>query len=283
MDIDKVHKLRRDARERGRERAATRPREPEVAAVTDGDADGTAFRRYTSDIAADPRWVAVFAHGGYFVFGDLDLQDRYCRRLARAIPGDVISVDYGLAPERSATNSVHDAVRCVEYARSSTPGTRIVLCGDSAGGTIAFLAAARLRDARQPVEALFLTNPNLDLTLARFSTQASGGPDLTLLKEAIQAWAGTDPAGSGFSPLNTNLQDMPPTFIAVGALDALRPEAEAMLRTLQDSDVAGRLRIFDGIGHGFMGGQSASEAEAQEETLTTVAALLASLDQPNRR
>jgi acetyl esterase len=143
----------------------------------------------------------------------------------------------------------------------------VLLCSDSAGGAIVFLAAARLRDAGHPVDALLLTNPNLDLTLAMFDRDAPGGPDLTLLSDAIRSWAGPDPAGAGFSPLHTDLRDMPATVIAVGALDSLRPEAAEARQALQAAGVDCDLLVFDGIGHGFMGGDSPFEVAARERTL----------------
>ena len=270
MDEALVHRLRRDARER----AAIRTRTPELPVVTDAATGGTTFRHYIHDAKSEPGWVAVFAHGGYFVFGDLDLQDRYCRRLARVIRGDVISVDYALAPEHRAAESIDDFLRCVGHARSTRPGARILLCGDSAGGAIAFTAAARLRDQDSPADALFMSNPNLDLTLASFDRDASGGPDPALLADAIKAWAGSDPVGSGFSPLHARLQGMPSTAIAVGALDALRPEAEEAARALSESGVRTRLRVFPGIGHGFMGGETPLESAAQEQASMALADLL---------
>lgn len=264
-----------DLREQARLRAAGRPRVPAVAAVTGLAVAGTRMRRYASGAPPRGPWVAVFAHGGYFVLGDLDLQDQYCRRLALAIGGEVLSVDYALAPEHTAADSVADVVAGARAARAGSPAARVLLCGDSAGGAVAFLAAAALRDAGAPADALFLSNPNADLTMAMFDHGAPAGPDPDLLRWAIRAWAGPDPAGAGLSPLHAALAGLPPALVAVGALDALRPEAAALERALRAAGTAARLLVHDEAGHGFMGGATAPEAAARDATLTALAAFLA--------
>ena len=264
-----------DLREQARLRAAGRPRVPAVAGVADLAAAGTRMRRYVSGTPPRSPWVAVFAHGGYFVFGDLDLQDQYCRRLALAIGGEVRSVDYALAPEHTADDSIADVIAGAEAARAGSPAARVLLCGDSAGGTVAFLAAARLRDAGVPASALFLSNPNTDLSMAMFDHHAPAGPDPDLLRWAIRAWAGPDPAGAGLSPLQADLSGLPPAVVAVGALDSLRPEAAALAGALRTAGTTAELLVHGRVGHGFMGGSTAPEAAARDETLTALAAFLA--------
>lgn len=262
----------RDLRAAARARSAARSPGPALASVSDISTGRTRARRYLAADHVDT--VAVFAHGGYFILGDLDLQDGYCRHLALALRGAVYSVDYALAPESRAESSVQDLIDCVATARTEQPQTRIVLCGDSAGGAIAFNAAARLRDDCQPVEALFLTNPNLDLSMSMFDRAAPRGPDLDLLSSATAAWAGPDPIVSGFSPLHSNAHGLPATLIAVGALDALRPEAIAMDQRLRAAGVRSLLLVLDGVGHGFVGGSDAAEIAARDEALAALRTLL---------
>ncbi len=151
----------------------------------------------------------------------------------------------------------------------------MLLCGDSAGGAVALLAAARLRDAGAPAGAMFLSNPNTDLSMAMFDHHAPAGPDPELLRWAIRAWAGPDPAGAGLSPLHADLSGLPPALVAVGALDALKPEATALVRALRTAGTTTGLLVLDRAGHGFMGGSTAPEAAARDETLTALAAFLA--------
>src|SRR5689334_14855986 len=70
------------AREQANAVAAQEPRE-DVATVEDVDADGVPARLYTPD-GADSGGGAtiVHAHGGGFVFSDVDVHDASARRLA---------------------------------------------------------------------------------------------------------------------------------------------------------------------------------------------------------
>ena len=84
------------AREANRAAALAEPPE-DVAEVLDLDADGVPVRLYRPDGAAPG--VVVHLHGGGFVFHDLDVHDRVCRRFANRLGMAVLSVDYRLAPE----------------------------------------------------------------------------------------------------------------------------------------------------------------------------------------
>ena len=106
-----IASLRRDARDR----ALARPRLPFDGAVRD-DAVGSASvpaRWYeparAAHRAAAPADGVVFLHGGYGLFGDIELQDGYCRRIAGALGVTVLSVAYRLAPEATIAASMADA------------------------------------------------------------------------------------------------------------------------------------------------------------------------------
>ncbi|HWU31790.1 MAG TPA: alpha/beta hydrolase fold domain-containing protein [Marmoricola sp.] len=271
LDQTLVLKLRSAARSR----SATKGPGPSLDEVTDFITEGTRLRRYCA--VADHSStdvVFVFAHGGYFIFGDLDLQDRYCRHLALAFRGVVYSVDYALAPEARAVASIRDVLAVASLARVEHPDARIVLCGDSAGGTVAFLAATKLRGTPHAADALFLTNPNLDLSLAMFDRLAPDGPDPDLLKSAIEEWAGPSGAVFDFSPMASVLDGLPATLIAVGVLDSLVPEAVAMNERLLAAGVRTEILQLDGVGHGFVSGSNERESFARDQAFVALRAFL---------
>src|SRR5690606_11416902 len=106
---EKVTTLRREARER----ALARPRHPFDGTVRDETRDGVGLRRYVPDghgSRREPASAVVFLHGGYGMFGDLELQDASCRRVATALGTPVVSVDYRLAPEGSLAEAAGDAL-----------------------------------------------------------------------------------------------------------------------------------------------------------------------------
>src|SRR5262245_51739599 len=76
-------------------RAFALSEQPEdVAEVVDIDAAGVRVRLFRPE-AAQPGLV-VHLHGGGFVFHDVDVHDRPCRRFANRLGMAVLSVDYRL-------------------------------------------------------------------------------------------------------------------------------------------------------------------------------------------
>lgn len=227
-DID-VARLRRETRER----ALSRPRVPFEGSVEDGRIDGVAVRSYSPADLRTP-YVVVFLHGGYGLFGDLDGQDSYCRLLATGLTMRVVSVDYTLAPEGTLDDAAADTVTVVERLGAS----QVLLCGDSAGGAVALRAAQNT-----VVAGLLLTNPNVDLSLARFDDAAPGGPDRATAAWSFARWAPDSP------DLAAGVVDVPPVLVAVGDQDALLAEARYLVEQV-DGAV---LLVLSGKAHGFMG------------------------------
>ncbi|MFC7876817.1 alpha/beta hydrolase fold domain-containing protein [Isoptericola sp. NPDC057391] len=250
-----VAALRRGAHER----AAARPRHPFAGAVADLAHDGVALRRYTPD-RRRPGAAAVFLHGGYGLFGDLELQDGWCRRAAEALGVVVLSVDYRLAPEATLDDAVADALAAVDLL-AGEGFDRLYLDGDSAGGAVAVLAASR---SARPLAGLLLTNPNLDLSLETYDDALPGGPGRELSAYAMRAWTGVEPADA--PRLHRSARGLPPALVVVGELDSLRPEARELADACRRDGVPCRLVELSGAEHGFVGTERAGEVLAEAAT-----------------
>ena len=102
--------------------------------------------------------ILVYAHGGGFVFCDLDSHDELCRNIANRVSAVVVSVAYRLAPEHrwpAAADDFYAATRWVAHHASRLGGDpgRIVVGGDSAGGNLAAVTALMARDQGGPALA----------------------------------------------------------------------------------------------------------------------------------
>lgn len=86
----------------------------------DGDIPARVYRR--GSVAAGPRPLVVYFHGGGFVFGDLRLGDWLCGRVAEEVGAVVVSVDYRLAPLHRFPAAVEDCYAALAWAgrRSAT-------------------------------------------------------------------------------------------------------------------------------------------------------------------
>ena len=93
--------------------------------------------------AADAKLPAlVYAHGGGWVFGNLDSHDVLCAQLALEAGIVVCAVDYRLAPEARFPGAFDDVVAGLKWvaANGASVGidpTRLAIGGDSAGGNLA--------------------------------------------------------------------------------------------------------------------------------------------------
>ena len=214
-------------------RAAALEEAPEeVAEVRDLDADGVPVRVYRP-AGADPG-VVVHVHGGGFVFHDLDVHDRPCRRFANRLGRAVLSVDYRLAPEHrfpAAPDDVDTVLAWLDRERAALglDGPTSVH-GDSAGGNLALVAALR-HPGR--FASVVLHYPFLDPTAAGAS-YAIGAEAAFDPREAQWYWQQyarhdhdlTDP---DLAPLRSDrLGSLPPTLVTTAEHDPLCDEGERL-------------------------------------------------------
>jgi acetyl esterase len=212
-------------------RALALSEEPEdVAEVADLDADGVRVRLFRPE-GADPG-LAVHLHGGGFVFHDVDVHDRPCRRFANRLGLAVLSVDYRLAPEHrfpAAPDDVDTVLQWLDHrgAELGLDGPTYVH-GDSAGGNLALVAALR-RPGR--FRAAVLHYPFLDprAGFASYELGAASGFDP---REAAWYWqqyaAGEDDlTNPDLAPLlSDRLGTLPPLLVTTAEHDPLRDEGE---------------------------------------------------------
>lgn len=214
--------------------------------------------------------VLVFFHGGGWVLGDLDTHDMLCRHIVRGAGCSVFSVDYRLAPEHPFPAAVNDACEATAYLRANAHAwgvdpARIVLGGDSAGATLATVAAlsachgAPGRRLEAPALAgQLLMYPCVDLTLSSRS-QSIQMPGLSVTHETL-AWfrghylsAFEQQTDWRASPLfSTDLQRLPPTCIVTAGLDPLVDDGFAYAMKLGEAGVNVVHRHFPGQIHGFL-------------------------------
>ena len=134
------------------------PAQPEpVAEVRDetipGPGGDIPIRIYRPDGEGLP--ILVYAHGGGFVFCDLDSHDGLCRDIANRVPAVVVSVAYRLAPENQWPDAAEDVYTAARWAADNASAVggdarRVVVGGDSAGGNLAAVTALMARDRGGP-------------------------------------------------------------------------------------------------------------------------------------
>jgi acetyl esterase/lipase len=178
----------------------------------------------------------VYFHGGGLVAGTVETHEGIARALANAGACRVVSVEYRLAPEHPFPAALDDALAAVTYigahaADFGIDASRLGICGDSAGGTLAAATAQAIARIGSPRLALqLLICPILDysrLTASRRELSSGYLVDQATLDHDLLYYAapGTDPANPRISPLRADdVSGLPRTLIHTAEFDPLRDE-----------------------------------------------------------
>lgn len=248
-------------------RRAPLQRQPDMLAVVDLAIDGPGgylpLRIYSPHSStAGPLDVIVFAHGGGFVFCDLDSHDEFCRSMAEALSVVVVAVDYRLAPEHPAPAAMEDVYTAVCWAgeRVADHGgdpARIAVAGDSAGGNLATTVCLAARQRGGPeILAQILLYPVINDDFETESYRRYGVGYYNTTTAMRWYWEQYAPGGSNSELViptrAATLAGLPPALVATAELDPPCTSGEEYARRLAEDGVPVLEHRFDGLFHGFL-------------------------------
>jgi len=178
--------------------------------------------------------AVLYLHGGAYVVGSARAYRHFAGQIASRANAPAFVTDYGLAPERPFPAAVADAEAA--YRGLADAGfSRIAIAGDSAGGGLALVVAARMAQAARELAALrpvavCVMSPWADLALTGGSIKTRAGHDPMLsrrsLEEARQLYLGQasarDPRAS---PVYGDSSGLPPVLLHVGEDEILLDDA----------------------------------------------------------
>ena len=211
------------------------------------------------------RPVTVFFHGSGFVICSLDTHDDMCRQICRGTGHVVVSVDYRLAPEHPFPAAPRDCLAAVQWVAANAAGLggdpeRIAVCGDSAGGCLATVAARQCRDAGGPrIAAQVLIYPVTDHYSGAHDSYMERDKGFGMTSGDMRwFWnhycpdqaLGADPVAS---PLRApDLTGMPPAYVVTAEYDVLRDEGRLYADKLAQAGVSVTLKHYDDVNHGYL-------------------------------
>ncbi len=209
------------------------------------------------------RGVLLYLHGGGFTIGSIATHDILCRELAGLAGCAVVSLGYRLAPEHRFPVAVEDTWDALQWlaGQRSYLGWRadepIAIGGDSAGGTLAAVAALHARDVGLPLSLQLLFYPG---TAARQDSESHRRyhQGLVLEQSHIEYFFGhyidLDMREDWrFAPLNApDVDGVAPAWIGLAGCDPLFDEGIAWGDKLRAAGVAVDLEVWPGVTHEFI-------------------------------
>jgi acetyl esterase len=214
---------------------------------------------------AMPGHLMLSYHGGGFVVGSLETNERLARDLCRQTKTIVLSVAYRLAPEHTFPAAHDDALDSYLWVREAQASGRLPplpvwVSGDSAGANLAAAVCLMARSCGHALPAgQLLFYPVADVS--RMDTPSYGlFGDGYLLTRYDMEWfrdqyltAADQRLDPRVSPLlEPELAGLPPALILTAGMDVLRDEGEAYAARLKAAGVSVELRRFSGLVHGFV-------------------------------
>lgn len=224
--------------------------------------------------------ILLYLHGGGYTCGNLDYAKGFGSALAVKCGIKVMVAEYRLAPENPYPAALDDAMDAYGYLLSGGyEPSRIILCGESAGGGLCYALCQKLRDKGRTIPAgIVAISPWVDLTLSSDSYEINKKDDPSLTVERLKYFADCYAYG-GFaddkgrlhpnvntdldndrkiksdrlmSPLFDSQEKMPESLIFVGDDEIMYDDAVFLHEKLLSAGTRSELVVAPGLWHGYI-------------------------------
>jgi acetyl esterase len=221
------------------------------------------LRVYTPN-GSGPFPLMVFFHGSGFVLCSLDTHDGMCRNLCNVAGCVVVSVDYRLAPEHKFPAGPEDCYSATKWAAEhahelNADPQRVVIAGDSAGGTMVAVTALMIRDSGGPaLRGQLMIYPVTDHFNSGHPSYTENAEGYGLTSAGMRWFWGhylnseSEADNPLVSPLRiSDLRNLPAALIITAEYDVLRDEGERYGERLVQAGVPTSVSRYEGMNHGF--------------------------------
>jgi acetyl esterase/lipase len=204
---------------------------------------------------AEPTAALLWMHGGGYLMGNAQQDDRLCRQFSKRLGITVASVEYRVAPEHPYPAPLEDCYEALTWLAGlpAVDRDRVAIGGASAGGGLAAALALLARDhgAVTPIFQL-LVYPMLDDR----SSATADRPNQRLWDTRSNKFGWTAYLGGADPKVavparSADLSGLPPAWIGVGSNDLFHDEDLAYAQRLQSAGVPCEVEVVPGAFHGF--------------------------------
>jgi len=223
--------------------------------------------------------IILFIHGGGFSLCSIETHERAARLLAGEAKCATLSISYRLAPEHPYPAGLNDCIavfRQIEKERHAYAWTNgpLAIAGDSSGANLALGLILHEQAEKRPspdFAMLFYGVYGTDFQ-TRSYLDHENGPGLTRAKmmRYLDWYAPKkvrdDPLVAPLNASDEALSTLPPLYLNAAEIDPLFTDTERLAARLRALGREDRVRVFDGVVHGFMQMTSCLSAACEATT-----------------
>ena len=199
--------------------------------------------------------LIVHLPGGAYVSGPFAADWTWLSRQTDHAGCAGLLIDYRTAPDYAHPTAIDDAVSALRDLADTgiLEQTPWVLTGDHAGGGLAFAVIEQLRAIPDfPLPAALVTmSPWMDLELSNAGFSESGEieqfHEQRMMRAAARAYAGRTPLSDPqLSPMNGELEGLPPLHLSVGSRDLVAADVHVARLQLEETGCPVEFREING-------------------------------------
>lgn len=237
----------------------------------DGEVDSIQYRLYNPKNASGPLPVAIWAHGGGYMTGDLNSDDVLCRVVCEHTNSVVVNIDYRLTPDYKWPTQLEDCMKVYRWAHANANSiggdpNKFYTIGASAGGGLALQVAnqvlrdSKLKGSLKGIAACvpFVVHPDNvpQKYQAEYKSYTENGKGVPIIdRDSMDIFfnaAGADHSDTSlWTLLADNHKDFPPTYITSCEYDPLRDDAKILEAALKEAGVPTKHDFYPGMPHYF--------------------------------
>lgn len=205
--------------------------------------------------------VVLQLHGGGYIGPMKNIYRTIAVRYSKILRGgDVLTIDYRVAPKHTFPSALEDAVAAYLWLveQQEYYPEQIILAGDSAGGGLALALLMYLRDHSLPLpKAAVLMSPWTDLTCSGTSHQTNfkNDPLFGNTKESMLYHSdyigNNDPKLPYISPMFGTYEGLPAMLFQAGGYEMLLSDSCVSCRKAQEAGCDARITVYEGMFHDF--------------------------------
>lgn len=199
--------------------------------------------------------LIIFIHGGAFVYGPAKHHWDTVKKLAEKTGFTVWLVNYPKAPENNISEISHNIDQVYLDARKRLGAIKIILVGDSVGGTLAVALVQRLIKKGNPLPSLLiLISPVMDSSFKNEEISILEDKDPMLsrigaLSAKKMCSVNGDLEDPALSPVNGDFFGFPGTLLFIAENDITSPDQEILAAKLNATSVNHRVIRGKGMPH----------------------------------